>query len=566
MKHVPIQVPGKHGVVKTDEAALKTLKQMIERKQRVEWEMAKRLLAECDDVHGLLHNGLKGMVFNAMDDIEDIWRAKGDQAIRMAYYKDVGNYGFAKELAAKETITAETFYAKLSDRSFIETLNAKGLGNLIRFYGEVIEAGKHLTNEPAPGWLKKPKWEDDAGAAVNIPKQTWKDPKLGSFFAGHETHMRTYQKFKEMGFWDKKDTPDKTGQRKREKLADKLKREATELLNERSQEFTGSKAERHKQALKEAEKAFLAKKTKVERELHEASGGISIWHQLNDDLVNKIDLVFGLSHGATISGTTADTMYFVNRMSLLDKYLAASEPDAPIPDYLQAYFEGWDYQIYKETHQKVILKRNRDGSVQRILYNRPPKRYSGHGFQGLDPVYYMLPIGLIAGAAHHTTTEIALPLALNLNEYHDAGNRVGEVLFDYSIGLYRGLMPKRGKAREGAPGAGVEAIDKILGDAEDNPNNELFLIYYDSSQKPAGYITFDKHVGDKVIWNQIAKTGVKLMDTFKAFKPYPSRENIASLHPAIKSLVSATAEKPKVTTGGEGHFQERRSAFEPRGN
>lgn len=565
MKHVPIYKPGQHGLVgQQDIVARDRLERLRNAKQAVEWRMAKRLLDEFDNPSSLLHNGLKGMVFNAMDDIEDIWRAKGDEAIRMAYYKDVKNYEFVKKMAPEHKVTADAFAMTLADRTFIETLNAAGLGSLIRFYGEVIEAGKTLTTKPAPSYLRKPAWDADSMGKVNIPQQNWGQPtntpsydartktppnlpnNLANFFDGHERQMRTYQKFgaqdpdhDDMGFWDKT----KAGFRRREEV-EKMKREALE--------------------------AFHQRQSKVERALCAAGGGISLFVQLPADLLNKMDLAFGLSHGATISGTTADTMYFINRMSVLDKYLGVGEPNVPVPPYLEAYFEGWDWQVYQETGQKYVVQRNGKGDeVSRMPYFPAGKRqpYSARGFRGLDPVYYMLPLGIIVGGAHHTTTEVALPLALNLNDYDRKGTRQGDVIFDYAIGMYKGLMPKRGSHREHAPGLGTGEIDTILADAENDPKNELVLIYYDAPEKPGGYVTFDRNLTeDMAIWNQVAKAAPAMMNTFKVFHPYPTRNEIASLHPAIKALIGESIEKPKfVPTGAQDQFAARREQFERAG-
>jgi hypothetical protein len=84
-------------------------------------------------------------------------------------------------------------------------------------------------------------------------------------------------------------------------------------------------------------------------------GGIKAWDIKDNDTTGKMDRVFGLVHGATISGTTTDTIFF-----------------------LQAF-----------------------------------------GKANLDPVYYLLPLATIVGGGHHSLLEVATPLSLNgIVEYY----------------------------------------------------------------------------------------------------------------------------------------------------
>jgi hypothetical protein len=77
--------------------------------------------------------------------------------------------------------------------------------------------------------------------------------------------------------------------------------------------------------------------------------GIARWAIMADDITGKMDQVFGLMPGATISGTTTDNLFF------LDDY-------------------------------------------GRIID---------------DPIYNLLPLGTIVGGGHHSLLEVALPLTLN---------------------------------------------------------------------------------------------------------------------------------------------------------
>jgi hypothetical protein len=78
-------------------------------------------------------------------------------------------------------------------------------------------------------------------------------------------------------------------------------------------------------------------------------GGISRWNIQSADTLGKMDKVFGLMHGATISGTTTDTIFFLQQF----------------------------------------------GRIR------------------LDPIYYLLPIATIVAGGHHSLLEVAYPLSLN---------------------------------------------------------------------------------------------------------------------------------------------------------
>jgi hypothetical protein len=74
-----------------------------------------------------------------------------------------------------------------------------------------------------------------------------------------------------------------------------------------------------------------------------------VWEVKQTDTTGKMDKVFGLLHGATISGTTTDTIFFLQQFGKL----------------------------------------------------------------GLDPIFYLLPIATIVGGGHHSLLEVAYPLSLN---------------------------------------------------------------------------------------------------------------------------------------------------------
>jgi hypothetical protein len=92
--------------------------------------------------------------------------------------------------------------------------------------------------------------------------------------------------------------------------------------------------------------------SKVQQWLNAKGGGQSLFALENSSTIGKIDRVFGLVPAADISGTTADTMFYLTKM--FDDYSVA-----------------------------------------------------------LDPVFFMLPLATIVAGAHHSLLEVALPLSLN---------------------------------------------------------------------------------------------------------------------------------------------------------
>ena len=156
-------------------------------------------------------------------------------------------------------------------------------------------------------------------------------------------------------------------------------------------------------------KDYQLKRSRVEKQLAAAKGGISLYVQLDEDLLARMNKVSGLVTGATISGTTTDTLFFLNRMALVDLWSGAQEPNnQDFYKAIQAMYEGWDYSELKQG------KTVKDPNAPR----------------GLDPLFYLIPVGAIVGKGHHTTLEVALPLVQN-NKMH------------YVIGRYTTLLAER---------------------------------------------------------------------------------------------------------------------------
>ena len=159
----------------------------------------------------------------------------------------------------------------------IYELNAVDCSDIIRFYGEVVERG-----------AKRPKLKP-------VPKGTPEPPqvpsRLGPTIEALDEKRKGYQKdTAHLGTWEK--DPAKGGKRLRKKTS----------------ELTPEEKAAHEQGLTATERVISSKK-----------GGISRWKQVEGDLMLRMDMAFGLTKGATISGTTTDTIFFINRFSMLDE-------------------------------------------------------------------------------------------------------------------------------------------------------------------------------------------------------------------------------------------------------
>ena len=94
---------------------------------------------------------------------------------------------------------------------------------------------------------------------------------------------------------------------------------------------------------------FRSFEKRSDLEKKQLGGGMTVWSPQERDILYRIESAFGLRVGATISGTTTDTLYFL----------------------------------------------------------------SVFGGLGMDPIFYLLPFATIAAPGHHSLIEVAMPLALN---------------------------------------------------------------------------------------------------------------------------------------------------------
>lgn len=116
---------------------------------------------------------------------------------------------------------------------------------------------------------------------------------------------------------------------------------------------------------------------------HEKSPGIKRFLLQESSTIRKIDAVFGLPSGADISGTTADSIFFMKNV------------------------EGF-FQV------------------------------AGHGttFGHILPAMQLLPLATMVSGAHHTLVESAIVLTMNANNPNDVYGTLG----DYCIGFYSTLL------------------------------------------------------------------------------------------------------------------------------
>ena len=131
---------------------------------------------------------------------------------------------------------------------------------------------------------------------------------------------------------------------------------------------------------------------------------------------------------------------------------------------------------------------------------------------GWIPYTDLLPLASIVSEGHHTTSEVALPLALN------------GIVTSYKIGLYTSLMPDR----QGRQNNGANEIMDVL--AKHQARSKYLLVYYEGG-KIGGCVQFEST--DMQVWNKIALANEALMVKVNAFAKEPTKENLASLDPSI---------------------------------
>jgi len=185
----------------------------------------------------------------------------------------------------------------------------------------------------------------------------------------------------------------------------------------------------------------------VQQFLGTMKGGQSIWSLKDTSTINKMDQLFGLVPASDISGTTTDTIFFLQR------FLGAN----------------------------VMGK--------------------------FDHVFYMLPLATIVAGAHHSTLEVALPLA-------QSG------ILNYRIGYYDTLMPVK---RTSHPG--VKLVDAVLKAAQKDPRNRQMLVFYSEPKKIAGCYQF---TGNESSWLKFCEA-TSAMNLCQKSPVWPTKKDVYKL-------------------------------------
>ncbi len=294
----------------------------VKQKKKLEWDLAKKMRDHFNT--GTLKIQLNTMIANALrqmveiDGWQDVWTK---------------NVGILKALSAYGSPANTLHHADCA------SISPEFCGDLIRLYGEVLE-------EAEKGPLDAQRRAAQLGGA-----DYWDKPK-GFDKIVPKMNLNTGK------------YPDPPGTRVR--LGTTEKRDMSYSMVPRIRKFDPGfdpfvRDERGNYVFnKDGKRRFKSKKVKpvpVERrapdEDEQIGAGMVRWIPQANDLLCRVETTFGLRIGATISGTTTDTIFFVNRFMR-------------------------DLQCIDA-----------------------------------DPIFYMLPFATIASEGHHSLIETALPLALH---------------------------------------------------------------------------------------------------------------------------------------------------------
>lgn len=504
-----------HIIVSGDALKRKNLQDIIDAKQRDEQDMAEELLVKFEK-NSTFMGYVRALVANAMDDVR--WlvvNGKAEEAFKKALMKDAISYEWVmkkynikdrkvntdKEQAAELVKDSTDFYKFLSNDANIFDLDPSQCADLIRFYGEFIEAAGEAFkshNEAIVQFTKSV--HEVAASLVNRSKDyqfqegyeggkgpQWQKPKT-KFDPGQRGRI-----FGNIGMKDDKWTNNFD--------AYDLKEPQPGPPGDKDY----AKALENYKWMKGLVDEFIKRRTQTELRIARMRGGASLFVQTNVDRMAKIDKVFGLSHGATISGTTTDNIFFFNRFSLVDRYL------------------GEDTTAMNGALDKFLLQNYfHAGGPKGVGYGASPTPkipvYKRSTI--IDPILYILPLGAIVGKGHHSTIECALPLVLN-------------GIIRYTIGDYTTLFPA-GRENRNACGD-MSEIAAVLSKYQDKNRDRRILIYYDSQGNHEGYFWFDP-VKDQQ-WGAIAEVSQGMSDKFSIFQQFPTKNEVASLHGSIKEAL-----------------------------
>ena len=476
-----------------------TLTNLVNGKQELEQDMAQKITtalnANCE-LMGLL----RALVANAMEDMAWYVSQSSEEAFIAALKKDAVNYPWVLKkykIPGGSTYTANQrgeelgrqhheFFNYLTEKQGANAfeLGAYECADLIRFYGEVLEA--FAKTKPAGTPKLTPKLERVVAETEKVVGRS-KEYQLGPAVQWDKSPDKG-QRGRIMGGLGTKDGLEVDDWRTVPRPVYPV-RKPGELQNDYDKRIGEYDVKVKEYAIIQD---YIRRRTATELKIAKMRGGAALWVQTPPDRIAKIDNLFGLAHAATISGTTTDHVFFYNRMSLVDRYL------------------GQDVSTYKMDYSKKYYSDARPGAGGNVVTRN----------QIIDPIFYIIPLGAIVGAGHHSTIECAAPLTLN-------------GIIDYTIGNYGTLYPPRRAERNAVEASSIKAV---MDASEGDLRNKRLLIYYDSAGYPAGYLEFDRDQ-DNAIWNQIAAVSQGMIDKVAAFGQYPSKAEVMSMHPAFKQVM-----------------------------
>lgn len=411
------------------------LKGIIDARHKNEKDMAEQLLhafEENTDILTLLRNHVKA----GAEKIIELCNLKGGDVVFKKAYRDALNYDWVKSNSNLGDNYTK-FKEYLKNEANIQSLGASQCSDIIRFFGEITEAAADFPKLVGK-WIEanlNGSWNgSNEGMIVT------KDLLYRGKFENFEIHKRgqkavsTQKAYQRSGgvqhnewgtFYDT--TPDRSHWDKSKKSDGRRLRVPTKtdtvwLADEERMETLDEAKKRQGLVVK-----YKQEMTKCELAIVEMKGGVSRWMQLDNDTVNKMNRVFGLAHGATISGTTTDTLYFFDQVTAQAEYFGKMLP------------------LSQRFNKEMI-----------------------------EPICYMLPLATIVGNGHHSTIEVALPLNLNLKDR-----------FEYAIGRYKTLKPKGLSVKWGKIS---DILEKAQANAA---NNLVLIYYKQGSKDIEGYVKCD---------------------------------------------------------------------------
>jgi hypothetical protein len=190
--------------------------------------------------------------------------------------------------------------------------------------------------------------------------------------------------------------------------------------------------------------------------LRKMGGGMDVWIEKEGSTLQKVNMMFGLTSGADISGTTTDTAWYID--------------------------------------QFVLGK--------------------------ISPIFYLLPLSYIVAVGHHTTLEVGAALSVTeraqsqylrpLNIHYSIGS------YQTLLPGLLGDIPQKGSIASNIQpvSAGARDVKNKLKKAQNDPRNKRILIYYDDqSVSPTGCIEFeDKDIN---LFKKIATVSPQFLSWFK---------------------------------------------------